>query len=226
MGKIDYSAKSNQRLVQECLAEQTLEAWQEFVRRFQPLISGIVAQVARHFDEYSPEVITDLTQEVYLRLCSNGYKLLKEHRGAHDNSLFGYLKVISASVAHDHFKAKLRVKRGSGIPMSNMEEALGAAVARPLDIDNKLLMAEIKEALSRIVSGKTAERDQLIFWLHYRQGFTSAEIAAIPNLGLSEKGISSLLQRLTSSLRNALAVESAKGQSVNRSHGLTAFSGE
>jgi RNA polymerase sigma factor (sigma-70 family) len=204
MSRDKYSTRNNQELIQDCLQEQAVEAWQEFVRRFQPLVSNVVAQVARRFGEHSSEVITDLTQEVYLRLCTNEYELLKQHRGQHDNSLFGYLKVISASVAHDHFKSRLRAKRGGGVNVGSLEEALLASATQSLTVENELLVQEIRRALNRIVSGKTAERDQLIFWLHFRQGFTSAEIAAIPGLGLGEKGVSSLLQRLISNLRQEL----------------------
>jgi RNA polymerase sigma factor (sigma-70 family) len=190
------------------------------VRRFQPLISSSVTQVARCFGECSPDVVTDLTQEVYLRLCSRQFELLKQFRGEHDSSLFGYLKVISASVAHDHFKSRLRAKRGGGVHTGALDEASSASATQPSAVENELLIAEIRTALSRIVSGKTAGRDQLVFWLHFRQGLTSAEIAAIPGLGLGEKGVGSLLQRLTSGLRRALVQDRTKDR------GLAAFSGK
>ena len=220
MGRVDHAARNDRELIQDCLREQAVEAWQEFVRRFQPLISGVVGQVARRFGECSPDVVTDLTQEVYLRICSNQYELLKQHRGEHNHSLFSYLKVISASVAHDHFKARLRSKRGGGAYTASLDEVISTHAAQPPAVENELLLEEIRKALGRIVSGRTAERDQTIFWMHFRQGLTSAEIAAIPGLGLGDKGVSSLLNRLTAGVRRALVEDRTKR------HGLAALSGE
>src|SRR5689334_10887264 len=99
-----YAQLGNRELIAECLTGMTAEAWEEVVRRFQPLIASVTARVAREFGDVVPGLVDDLTQDVYLKLCADGYRLLRECRMSHENSIFSYLKFVAASVAHDHFK--------------------------------------------------------------------------------------------------------------------------
>ena len=48
------------------------------------------------------------------------------------------------------------------------------------------------------------ERDRDIFWLYYIEQFSAREIAALPNIELSAKGVESLIFRLTKILRDAI----------------------
>lgn len=48
------------------------------------------------------------------------------------------------------------------------------------------------------------ERDRAVFWFYYRQGLTAEEIAALPTIGLSAKGVESALRRITTWLRKEL----------------------
>jgi RNA polymerase sigma-70 factor (ECF subfamily) len=67
-----------------------------------------------------------------------------------------------------------------------------------------LLLGKIEEVLEEVTEGSNAERDRMVFWLYYRQGLTASAIAAIPALNLTQKGIESLLSRVTGSLRKQL----------------------
>jgi len=60
--KTQYAQLGNRELVVECLREMTTEAWEEFVRRFQPLIAGVTARVARDFGDVVPGLVDDLTR--------------------------------------------------------------------------------------------------------------------------------------------------------------------
>jgi hypothetical protein len=44
-----------------------------------------------------------------------------------------------------------------------------------------------------------------VFWLYYRAGCSAAEIAAVPGIDLTAKGVESLLLRMTRELRRRLA---------------------
>ena len=48
------------------------------------------------------------------------------------------------------------------------------------------------------------ERDRTIFWLYYLQGLTAEEIAGLPTVELSAKGVESALRRITAWLRKEL----------------------
>jgi RNA polymerase sigma-70 factor (ECF subfamily) len=47
----------------------------------------------------------------------------------------------------------------------------------------------------------------MIFLLYYRQGLTASEIAALPALGLTTKGVESIIARLTHMIRSHIAHE-------------------
>jgi RNA polymerase sigma-70 factor (ECF subfamily) len=49
------------------------------------------------------------------------------------------------------------------------------------------------------------ERDRALFWLYYRQGYTAEEIAGLPAVGLTAKGVESALRRVTVWLRAEVA---------------------
>jgi len=47
----------------------------------------------------------------------------------------------------------------------------------------------------------------VIFFLYYRQGYTAAEIAALPSLQLTTKGVESIIARLTHMIRSHIMRE-------------------
>jgi len=71
----------------------------------------------------------------------------------------------------------------------------------------RLLLGKIEEVLEEVTEGANAERDRMVFWIYYRQGLTASAIAAIPALKLTQKGIESLLSRVTNSLRKQLLIK-------------------
>jgi RNA polymerase sigma-70 factor (ECF subfamily) len=172
-------------------------AWTTFVQRFQPLIASSVARVVRRYGAPSPALIDDLTQDTYLRLCKDNCRNLREFRAQHDEAIFGYLKVIATSVALDHFRARTTHKRRGELPDDG--SGLEASVSSD-SIEQSALLLELEAH----VAANESERDRTIFALYYRQGFTARDIAAVPGLGLSQKGVEASIYRLTQSLRNAV----------------------
>jgi DNA-directed RNA polymerase specialized sigma24 family protein len=49
----------------------------------------------------------------------------------------------------------------------------------------------------------------MIFWLYYKRGLTTKEIAGLPFINLSVKGVESTLHRLVQLLRSQLASDGA-----------------
>jgi hypothetical protein len=68
-------------------------------------------------------------------------------------------------------------------------------------IEREILLRQIDENLGPASEPATRERDRQIFWLHYRHGMTARAIAAIPGIGLAQKGVESVLKRLTDHIR-------------------------
>jgi RNA polymerase sigma-70 factor, ECF subfamily len=65
-------------------------------------------------------------------------------------------------------------------------------------------LSEIDEHLKRCLTGPEQERDRTIFWLYFRQGMSTKEIASLPTIGLSAKGVGSVIERLKHSIREQI----------------------
>jgi RNA polymerase sigma-70 factor (ECF subfamily) len=189
-------------IVHACLDTGSEVAWTAFVRQFQPLIASSVSRVVRRYGAASPALVDDLCQETYLRLCKDKCRSLREFEAKHDEAIFGYLKVIAASVALDYFRARGSQKRRAEIEDdgTNVEASVPGS-----EIEHSTLMQQLER---RLASTET-ERDRTIFWLYYRQGYTARDIAAMPQLGLTQKGVESCIYRLTQALRSAILGETS-----------------
>ena len=200
-------------IVQACLQTGDEGAWKDFVQRFQPLIASSVARVTRRYNAPNPALIDDLVQETYLRLCKDNCRLLREFVPRHDEAIFGYLKVVAASVALDYFRGRATQKRVAEVGSDGTE---GEAITSSSSTEQNALLNE----LEGILTSSESERDCTIFWLYFRQGYTAKDIAAMPHFGLSQKGVESCIHRLTESLRTAVTGPVARSQDLSkgRSH--------
>ena len=203
---MNYSDLSSQELLQECVTRAEPEAWEEFVRRFQPLIAGVVARTAMRWTEVSPGLVDDLVQETYLKLCTEHFRRLREFESRFEDAIYGFLKTVAYNVTMDYFKVRHATKRGSQLLSKAEFDTALQTVAKEDSVEDRVLLREIEELVSRITE---TERDKLVFLLYYRQGFTAKAIAELPSIQLSEKGVESCLLRLTRQLRQHI-VGSAK----------------
>jgi len=188
-------------------------AWEEFVRRFHPLIAGVAIRVARRYGENSPQLTDELVQETFLKVCSNDAALLQSFRFEHSEAFHGFLKVLTANLVHDYFKSRKSKKRGGPLqtnvpieadtPLPDPESSKDSVPK----IERNVLVREIDDCLRSVASGETAARDRRIFWLYYRAGLPAATIATIPRIGLTTKGVESTLLRLTRDIRSRLVSE-------------------
>ena len=206
---MDYAALSAEELVLACRQADDVAAWQEFVRRFHRLIATVALRVARRWGEPSRQVIDDLVQETYLKLCADNFQVLRSFKSHHPDAFYGYLKVVTANLVHDHFKAAHSSKRGSDAIQLTIDTQPTSSVvafrATPNGTsDREILMREIDATLSKIAAGPQLQRSRRIFWLYYRVGLTANAIAALPHVGLSTKGVESTILRLTRLLREEL----------------------
>ena len=201
---VDYTTVSVAELVHAC-ARHDAAAWKEFIRRFHRIITLTALRIARRWGETSPQIIDDLAQETYLKICAGGARVLREFQSDHPDAMYGFLKVVTASVANDHFRARATGKRGgmhAAEPLDGRESSAVADSAAGLSaLERRLLLTEVDECLRTATPSETLERDRTIFWLYYRQGLTAKQIAELPTIGLSAKGVESTLHRLTQLVR-------------------------
>ena len=192
---------TNAELLCACINTGATEEWAEFIARFQPLVAGVIARIVTRFLGTADfALIDDLVQETYVRLCRDNCRALREFRGEHEGSFFGYLKETASSVARDHFRAQNAARRGP--KLASLDETTEKqAIDSHLPGENVLFRAELWRSLEKVAD---SDRDITVCKLYYQQGFTAKEISALPYIGLSEKGVESCLHRLVLLLRREL----------------------
>jgi RNA polymerase sigma-70 factor, ECF subfamily len=188
---------SPEALLQTCADLDDVEAWEEFIARFNPLIVASVVRTIRRYDRAG--LVDDLVQDVYLKFAANRAKVLREFKPMYPGGVFGYIKVIAANVVHDYFKSKPG-KPGDLPP-------LPADVVVEDETEWRILLRDIDDVLR---AASISPRDRQIFWLYYRQGMSAKEIAAIASLKLTVKGVESVIVRLNQLIREAFE-KKAKG---------------
>ncbi len=206
---------SAQQLVQLCLDSQDEAVWTEFVRRFQPLIAGVVNKCVLRRVGPNPALVDDLVQDTYLKLCANNFKALRNFEFQHENAFFGFLKVIAANAVEDYYRGFRSLKRGSGRQEEDIEEVRSATPANPglyQPVEREILLGEIKQCLAEQAAEPNFVRDYTIFWLYYGQGLTAKAISKLPGIGLSVKGVESTLLRLTRLVRAKMAIVPRKSR--------------
>lgn len=205
---MDFSQVSANELARLCSVPENSEAWQEFRRRFRRYIVLAVSRVARGYGERASETCDDLTQQTYLRICRDRCRLLRDFRPQYEDSIIALVQDVAAKTAHDYFRSNSRQKRSSRtrIELKDIDLHIVATSDSAVDqIDRHVLFGEIVRLLSSL-AGSTAlgNRDQEIFLLYFRQGFTPAEIAAMPAFRLGVRGVEASLRRSRGLLRWAL----------------------
>lgn len=212
---VDYASLTATELARACADHTDAAAWHEFIERYQRVIATVVYRVARRWGEDAPAVSDDLVQETYLKLYADRARILGQFQAAHPEAIFGFLKVLAANVANDHFKRLHAGKRGGDFvgPLEDAERTSAVATDDAAAVERGLLLGEVDSYLRAGVTAETRERDCIIFSLYYRHGWTAKEIAALPAIALSVKGVESTLHRLVQLVRNHL-VESRSRREI------------
>lgn len=191
--------------MRRCSASGEAGAWEEFVRRFHKLIAAVVLRTASRLGDCSTQTVDDLIQETYLKLCGDSFRLLREFDQRHPDAFLAFVRVVAANVARDHFKSLHSKKRGQMQIDSISEEIVPPAAEEsdggPKAIQRAVLLHEVERHLDLSIAGPDQDRNARIFWLYYRTGLSAGAIAALPGIGLTTKGVESLILRITRELR-------------------------
>lgn len=196
-------------LIRACTESNQGPAWDEFVSRFHRAISLSVVRIAYQWSQPSRHLVDDLVQDIYLKLCTDKCRLLLEFAVQHPEAVVGYIKTIAVNVAQDYFKSAYSQKRGGGQSQESLAEidpkAHVGSVGGQGAMEREVLLRQVDECLAAVSMGPDQERDRLIFWLYYRQGMTAKSIAGLPGVGLTAKGVESVIFRLTRLVRESMA---------------------
>jgi RNA polymerase sigma-70 factor (ECF subfamily) len=119
-------------------------AWDAFVRRYAALIVAAVRGIA-----LSPSDVEDLSQEVFVRLCKDDFRLLRTY-DATRASLSTWITIVARSTARD----ALRRRRPPSVPIEAVPEAhLSVDAVEPvqkLKLPELLLSPRQREILSML----------------------------------------------------------------------------
>lgn len=207
--------------MRQCSVARDVEAWEEFVRRFHRLIAKVVLRAAARFGDPSKETVDDLIQDTYLKFYADNCRILREFEHRHPNAFLGYVQAVAVNVVRDHFKSCLSKKRGEGLVEAVSEgfipPAAEESVGSPKSIERAVLIEEVRHHLELCVTEEDHERSKRIFWLYYRVGLSASAISAIPSIGLSTKGVESVIFRITRELRRRM--DGSTGRKAEIGHG-------
>lgn len=208
-----YSALPLKDIICLCAGPSDDEAWEEFVSRAGKAISLTVMRTASLWGEHSLSLVEDIVQMTYLKLWEDSCRLLRDFAVQYPEAILGYVKKTAANLTHDYFKhAKSQSAGGNEIHVSagDVDPAAGKDVQGSEErIAFGIFLEEIDEHLKNCLTGPDQQRDRTIFWLYFRQGMSTKEIASLPGMGLGTKGVGSVIERVKQSIREQITGSSA-----------------
>lgn len=203
-----YSSLSLKDVVCLCAELRDDEAWEEFVSRVGRPISLTVIRTAPWWEKHSRSLVEDLVQETYLKLCADRCRHLRDFAIQHPDAILGYIKITAANTTLDYFKHLDSQSAGGDQPhvsTSDVDPQAGPDVHGSQErIAFAVFLKEINEHLKHCLTEPDQERDRTIFWLYFRQGMSTKEIASLPTIALTAKGIGSAIERLKHCVREQI----------------------
>jgi RNA polymerase sigma-70 factor (ECF subfamily) len=221
-----YSSLSLKDLVCLCAGPCDDAAWEEFVSRVGRPISLTIMRTASLWGEASRSLVEDLVQVTYLKLWEDGCRFLRDFALQHPEAILGYLKKTAANATHDYFKHGRSQSSGGDnahVSTSDVDPEAGKEVHGSQEkIAFGVFLNEIDEHLKHCLTGPDRERDRMIFWLYFRQGMSTKEIASLPTIGLGTKGVGSVIERLKHGIREQI-VEAGSDLHSDEDRGKSKF---
>jgi RNA polymerase sigma-70 factor (ECF subfamily) len=201
--RVEWADLSPDQLLRACARPDSTPAWEEFMQRYHPLITAAAIRVSNQWGNGSSDEIDDVIQEIYLGLCADKARVLTSFEETRAEAIFGYLKVVATNLARDFFRKRSAAKRGARVTAS-IDESDNLA-GPGADLDRNLTLAKVDDLLVLHTQTENGARDRIIFRLYYRYGMTAQEIAELPEVRLSSKGVEGVLHRITRTIRQSLA---------------------
>jgi RNA polymerase sigma-70 factor (ECF subfamily) len=118
-------------LARICAYSTRAPEWQEFVSLVTPVISLAAWRVARVWGETANAPIDEIAQDVFLKLCEDKRRILREFEDRGNDSFLKLLRVITASVSTDYFRRMHAEKRGGSVTTVPIE-AIGPGKRSPM----------------------------------------------------------------------------------------------
>jgi len=188
----------------------------EFKSRYNDAIRQAIAQavykkmLAVPYDVMQM-LIEESVSETYFRLFQNNCQALRAFKGMHENSIFAYLRRISCNTARNNIRLYWRQHAyGRLQPLETREESpqeFGAEREEALHccetpaVEQQSLEQLLRASLRLGFRDTNANRNFIIFKLHFVHGYHAHEMAQIKGLELGERGIGNTADRMRQWLR-------------------------
>lgn len=213
------SERSAVALVRECGLSTDPSAWTEFVDTFNRRIVAAVIRERRlrglATDSSAADAVSDLVQDVYLRILANDRRALRDFRGETETAVFAYLaRIVRATVGDRTRRDSSRKRSARIVPIDAGAGGDGSAPLSELlaagdgsSPDRQMRERAVPGRLRELLAGggfPNPERDALVFELHVLEGLSAREIAGIPALELSLSAVEGVLRRTRERLRERL----------------------
>lgn len=185
-----YLDLSDRELLERCLVQPRDEAaWSEFLRRFRPILAGVIFNSLSRWRKPSRELMDDLVHDTVMKIIARDCKALREFEFRHDNALRGFLKVVASHVVEDYRRRSREQEEDSLDDAPDLQQEEDFAE----ESEKRLLLRQMDEFLAT----RVAERDLSVFWLFRRQGLTAKQISEQDGIGLKLKEVEYVIWRLT-----------------------------
>ncbi len=186
---MDIKNLSIRDLLQLCLDSGGEDAWCDFLSRIQGPIAAVISRTLGTRSQ--PSTVDDLVQNIWVKLFDKDRAALRGIKNEHENAIFAYVRRAAVNMALDHIR--------SLVPDVSLDElvAFEPTNAKWADVFKDLRRDEVDRCLKTLSSDPNFERDYVIFWLYYEQGYSAREISELPSINLGESGVEGVLLRLT-----------------------------
>lgn len=184
-----------QLLMDLCLGSGATEAaWDEFVRRIQSVIRGVIFNTLRRSSFPTQDAVDEVVQRTFLKLLANDWKALRMFEHRYENSFVSFLRVVASREAQSYRRENLRQP-------DSLPESFDFPDPRT-DPNQEVLIEEIYAYLR----SKCTELECNVFYLHYTLGLAAREIAEQSSLNLRDKEVEYILWRQMQLLRKKFGV--------------------
>lgn len=223
-----YNNLSDLELIKLCGESSGKLLWEEFYKRFNYYIQLYIKKAwktrvsSRYLDSFTTqEILSDLVQDVYVKLLDFDRQALRNFQGESDNSFLAYLSKIANNIVAEYFRKQLAEKRRGNeisiqflIDEQECQQTGSKAITHTyLSINgetkllNTLATQEISKVVEEILVGQNSQRDLLVFKLCTIEGMSSKEIAETKEFELKPSSIESIIRRVKDKIRLALKTE-------------------
>ena len=174
------------------------QAWEQLLVQYGPPMRLIALRVVRRFglQRDLDTIVQDFWSDLYQRRAAVFHGFEPRWPG----SELAYLKVVAANGVSSRCRQMLRHST-SEIQVETLPEPAPRNAAAP---GPQVTVEDAARILEKELTPVNCVRDLAVFNYHYRAGWTSAEIAALRPIGLTESGVEAVLVRCRKILRSIL----------------------